>query len=106
MYVCLENIYEFISLLFVLLVSYISRVPQSLEPQGIARLKVETNSGIGGNIFMLRWKDFQGREERKSWLGGKIFTVRRKLFRGKVERKSGQKSKGGTIFMVEILGIF
>ena len=65
--VCLERYLYFISLIISTLVSFISRVPQSLGTQGIGDLKVETVSGIGGNEFMARRKLFQGREERFSY---------------------------------------
>ena len=35
---------------------------------------MERFSGIGGNRFRLRWKDFHGKEERFSWQGGNEFT--------------------------------
>ena len=40
---------------------------QTLGAQWISGLKVETDSGIGGNEFMARRKLFQGREERFSY---------------------------------------
>jgi hypothetical protein len=50
---------------------------------------VERKSGIGGNIFRVRRKDFHGREERFSWQGGKKIMP---LFL-KGERFSGLKNR-------------
>ena len=43
---------------------------------------METFSGQGGKVFMVRWKDFRGREETFSGMGGKIFAAKRKHFHG------------------------
>ena len=64
-------------------------MPENIGPQRFADLKVETDSGQGGKIFMVRRKLFQGRVERFSWLGGNFFRVRWKDFRGKEETFSG-----------------
>ena len=71
-----------------IVVSYISRVPQTVGAQWIRDLKVETDSGIGGKIFRARWKENHGRVETFSEKGGNFFMVRWKDFQGKVERKS------------------
>ena len=79
---------------------------QTLGAQRIGGLKVETNSGIGGNEIRARRKHFHGWVERKSWKGGSNFRVGRKGFQGKVEAISGRKIEKRNDFQVTKYGGF
>ena len=79
---------------------------QTLGAQWIGDLKVETNSGIGGNEIRARRKHFHGWVERKSWKGGSNFRVGRKGFQGKVEAISGRKIEKRNDFQGTKYGVF
>ena len=79
---------------------------QTLGAQRIGGLKVETNSGIGGNEIRARRKHFHGWVERKSWKGGSNFRVGRKGFQGKVEAISGRKIEKRKDFRATKYGVF
>ena len=78
---CLSVFIELlVTISFLLVIIY--RGHQTLALQWIQELKVETKSGWGGKIFRVGWKGIHGKGETDSWLGGKLFMVRRKENQG------------------------